>query len=237
MLDLNNNGDALLITCEHVVTAPDTIISYFDGDDLPANTFIKSISIKRSQSNLIFIPGQLSTFEVIASNSLTDIALLKTNINREARKEYQPLPFSMGRSDRLQLGSFLYILGYPKGFPMITRGVVSTKGLPPHRFFIIDALFNPGISGGLVISSNDNFNNFEWVGLARSATASREQVLVPSPNSEDENKNILRPYRNQIYIDQKHRISYGITQAVPIDEIRSFIDENRGLIRRHGFNY
>lgn len=237
MLDLNNNGDALLITCAHVVTAPDTIITYFSGDDLPDNRYIQSISIKRKQSNLIFTSGELSTFEVIAENSLADLALLSTAINSKMREKHRPLPFSMGRSAYLQLGSFLYIMGFPKGFPMITRGVVSTKGLPPYRFFIIDALFNPGISGGLVISSNDNFKSFDWVGLARSATASREQILVPSPNRENENQNILRPYSDQVYIDQKDRISYGITQAIPIDEIRSFINDNRSVIRKRGFNY
>jgi S1-C subfamily serine protease len=238
MLDLNNSGDALLITCAHVVTAPDTLISYFEEDDtIPADTFIESISIKRRQSNLIFTSGELSTFNIIAQDDLSDIALLNTNLGNKMQEKHFPLRFSMGRSERLQLGSFLYILGFPKGFPMITRGIVSTKGLKPHRFFITDALFNQGISGGLVISSNDNFNSFEWVGLARSATASREQILVPKPDIESENENRLYPYNDQVYIDYKDRISYGITQVVPIDKIRSFIQENRSLINSLGFSY
>lgn len=240
ILDLDDEGETLLITCAHAVNSPDTLISYFEGEGFPSDTFVESVSIKRRQTDLLFTPNGLSNFEVIAEDRLSDLALLSATLNSDARSEYRSLGFEMGRMEYLQPGSFLYVLGFPKGFPMITRGVASTQALRPHRYFIMDALFNPGVSGGLVISSRDNFRSFEWIGMARSATASKETVLVPRPDAEEENNSqqrIIRPYGDTVFIDQKNRISYGITQAIPISEIRSFLDENSALISRQGFSY
>lgn len=240
ILNLNGDGQTMLITCAHAVNSPDTLISYYADENLPPNTFIESVSIKRRQTNLLFTPSELSNFEIIAEDRISDLALISATLNSDSRSNHQSLAFKMGNMEHLQLGSFLYVLGFPKGFPMITRGIASTRGLRPHRFFIMDALFNPGISGGLVISSRDNFRNFEWIGMARSATASEETVLVPRPDDDGDGSSsqqqVLRPYNDTIFIGRKNRISYGITQAIPISEIRTFIDENRSVIRRHGFN-
>lgn len=240
ILDLNRDGEAMLITCAHAVNSPDTLISYFSDESYPPNTFVETISIKRRQTNLLFTPSELSSFEIIAEDRLTDVALLSATLNSKSQSEHRSLTFEMGSMDHLQLGSFLYVLGFPKGFPMITRGVASTRALRPHRFFIMDALFNPGISGGLVISSRDNFRNFEWIGMARSATASQETVLIPRPDDDggaSGQQRIVRPYNDTVFLGQKRRISYGITQAIPISEIRSFLEENSGVIGRHGFDY
>ncbi|SMO66728.1 S1 family peptidase [Fodinibius sediminis] len=236
ILDLNDNGEALLITCAHSVTSPDTLINYFIDEGYEQNTYIESISIKRRQTNLLFTVSELTNFEIIAEDRLSDLALLSTTLNPDTQSQHRALRFPMGQMEHLRLGSFLYVLGYPKGFPMITRGIASTRGNPPHRFFIMDALFNPGISGGLVIGSRDHFRSFEWLGMARSATASQETVLLPYPDSEEDvQAGVIRPYTDQIFLGQKNRIAYGITQAIPISEIRSFLDKNSRVISRHRF--
>src|SRR5699024_5885613 len=173
----------------------------------------QSISVKRRQSNLIFSPGNFSNFEVIANDPLSDLALITAEFKSEMNQGHNSLPLSMGRSEDMQIGSFLYILGFPKGFPMITRGLANNRGLEGRRFFITDALFNPGISGGLIIASNDRFNSFEWVGMARSATADREKILIPDPTIDNYEERIGTPYTDDIFIGRKNRISYGITQA------------------------
>ncbi len=237
LLSLNNRNEALLITTAHTVTSSDTLITYYEGEQIPANTFIETISIKRRQNNLIFTPEELSNFEIIAQDALMDLALLSANMQADIRTNHRELSFSMGRSEKIQLGSFLYILGFPKGYPMITRGIASSSGVQSHqRFFVSDALFNPGISGGLVLASNDQFNSFEWVGMARSAAASREPYLIPNPDDEYSN-NVIKPYTGTTFIEEKRRISYGITHAIPINEIRNFIENNQDAIRRNNFNY
>lgn len=226
----------LFISCNHVVSSPDTLITYYDEENIPKNTYVKSVSIKNRQNNLIFTSKRLQSFEVIASDANTDLALFTADLGLEQRGGTQSLNIAPGNSENLQLGSFLYILGFPRGYPMITRGLASISQSSHPNYFVTDALFNPGISGGLVLASRDDFQSFEWVGIARSSTASKENILVPRPNLED-TKRAARPYLDTPYVQQKTRITYGITQTIPINTIKKFIAEHQKEIARNGFEY
>lgn len=231
-----NKEKLLLITCNHVVSSPDTLISYYEGEDIPKDKFIKSISIKRKQNNLIFASPLLSRFEIIASDQKNDLALLTSRLSDNANYDFKPLNISRGNSDNIQMGSLLYVLGFPRGHNMVTRGLASTSEGYSPRFFITDALFNPGISGGMVLASKNNFRSFEWVGMARSATASKEEILVPSPGYMDTDP-ATKAYPGIPYVQQKTRISYGITQVIPINNIESFLNKHKRQISRSGFSY
>lgn len=231
----HNKKNSLLITCEHIVSFQDTLITYYEGEEIPPNTYVESISIKQNQSNFIYTPHQFGRFDIIASDASSDLALLSASLSDEVKALQHPLSFSAGQIDNLQVGSFLYIFGFPKGYPMVTRGLASTDGKWNNRFFVTDASFNPGVSGGLIIASNDNFKSFQWIGIARSATASKENLLVPRPN-EVYGKQV-QPYNDTLFVQQKTRISYGITQAIPINRIKSFLADNKQVLSRHGFSY
>ncbi len=226
----------LLISCDHVVTSPDTVIAYAEGNGIPEETYIESISIKQRQNNLIFTTRQLQSFNIIASDQNTDLALFTAEFDGENNNYAQPLDFPLGNSAELKLGSFLYVLGFPRGYPMVTRGLASISENRTSNFFITDALFNPGISGGLVLASKDNFHSLQWVGIARSATASTENILVPRPNSEKHDR-AARPYRDTPFVQEKTRITYGITQTIPINTIKEFISKHQAEISRSGFDY
>lgn len=233
---LQNDGqNVMLITCDHVVSSPDTVVSYYEGSNIPSDTFVKAISIKRKQNNLIFTNQELFSFNVIASDRRYDLALLSTSLDNKSGLAQRSLNVRTGNSNDLVMGSLLYVLGYPRGYPMVTRGVASTSEFRSDHYFITDALFNPGISGGLVLASKDNFRSFEWVGMARSATASKEDVLVPQPA--DHYERAPKPYTDTPYVQSKNRISYGITQTIPIDTIKNFLEEHQQQISRNGFQY
>jgi len=224
----------LLITCQHVVSFPDTVITYYDSENIPPETYIQSISIKQRQTNLIFKSNRLKSFEILATDSRSDLALLSASFDDQPQETEESLDMPIGENDRLQLGTFIYIIGFPKGYNIVTRGVVGDAGSQHDRFFVMDALFNPGVSGGLIIASRDNYRSFEWVGMARSASVDREDYLVPSPTLEDFG-NTIEPYQDTVYVQQKNRISYGITQAVPMNRIRSFLSKHKDVIRKNGF--
>ena len=232
-----NLDRALLITCNHVVSSPDTVIKYYEGKGIPSKTYIESVDIKQRQHNLIFSPQDLHGFDIIASNSNADLALLSTKLGNTIKSFKHPLSFSLGNDNFLKMGSFVYVMGYPKGYLMLTRGIVSTSSVPQNsRFFVSDAIFNHGISGGLVFASNDNFKTFEWIGMARSASAENEDYIVPRPEPGKYGR-ITRPYQDSLFVQQKTKISYGITQAIPINGIKSFLNENKRALLRNGFTY
>lgn len=236
ILQYNNSDRVLLITCNHVVSSADTVISYYKGKSIPSNTFVKSISIKQRQNNLIFSPKDLQDFDVIATDPYADLALLSTKLSEHIESLKHPLTFEAGNNDFLQMGTFLYVMGYPKGYLMLTRGLASDSEPQNRRFFVTDAIFNPGISGGLVFASNDNFRSFEWLGIARSASADNEDYVVPRPETDKYGK-IARPYNDSLFVQKRTHISYGITQAIPINGIKNFLNENKRAILRNGFSY
>jgi S1-C subfamily serine protease len=229
-----NNRNSLLVTCQHTVFFPDTMITYYRGPDIPDETYIESISIKKNQTNLVYTSSELQPFNVLATNRRFDLALLNVEFEQVGNLGLYPLSVKTGNSDFLQLGSLIYVLGFPKSYPMVTRGLASSSESWNDRFFVTDASFNPGISGGLILASNNNFKSFQWVGVASSSTATREQVLVPRPENDNFTR-ITRPYTDSVFVQQKTRINYGITQAIPINQVKEFLKNQRPLLERKGF--
>lgn len=144
-----------------------------------------------------------------------------------------PLQIPAGNAKRLRLGSFVYVLGYPLGAPMVTRAIVSAPNYNSLGGFLTDAVFNHGISGGLIIASDDNFRSFQWVGMATAASATQHVYLVPDPSKTESYWN-HEVYTDTIYISKKRTINYGLTESTPIEEIMSFLSSHAGKLQNKG---
>lgn len=230
----NNTQTIGLLTNAHVVDFPDTLISYVDQKGVPANTFIKSLKIKRNQTNLIYDLPNVGSFEVVGADKIVDLALLKVSKNKFKELEAPTLPISIGDPADLDWGSFVYIIGYPKGYPMITRGIVSDPRRNENDDFLTDALFNPGISGGMIMATRNNFRSFEWVGMTNTASADLKRSLVPDPTKSNEYGS-FEVYTDSVFVETQTQLVYGITQSIPIKRIIAFLEANENEIRKMGF--
>lgn len=224
-----------LLTCAHVVNFPDTLIEYIKREDLPLDTYVNSIAIKLFQRNFLYDLPNVAEFDIMDLDERDDLALIVLSGNSDARINVPPLSIQWGDSKKLTWGSFVYIAGYPKGFPMVVRGIVSDPNRSDEGDFLTDALFNPGISGGIVLASRNNFSSFEWVGMANAASATNSMVLVPDPSKSGYYKT-LDPYPGTAFIEKRSELSYGITQAIPTGKIISFLKRNRRMLRYLGLN-
>jgi len=116
-----------ILTNHHVVENADVIqVSLFNGDSLEA--------------------------EVIGSDALTDIALLKVNPENLAE-------IPVGDSDDVEVGDFVIAIGNPFGLGhTVTSGIVSALGRTGisrdglEDFIQTDASINPGNSGGALVN-------------------------------------------------------------------------------------
>lgn len=231
---MKNKRHAILITTQHALAYPDTLIAYKKGSNIPRKTYIESIGIKQNQRNYIVTTSGLYDIDIIAEDVRQDMALIRLNVS-DTYLEASPLNIRIGKARDLQLGSFLYILGYPLGSPMVTRGIVSAPDYNGGGSFLTDALFNHGISGGLIIATRNNFQSFEWVGMAVTASATDQQFLVPDPERKDEYES-MQAYTDTAYISERRIINYGITDATPIEEIMQFLLRNEDRLNRYGFS-
>lgn len=218
-----------MITCAHVVDFPDTIFAYHDLN----KTVVKSISIKQEQT--IYESGKSlqNNIEIVAMNAKTDLAFLKRKISAT---EVIPPPFSLkkGEVDKLQWGSKVYVLGYSLGKFLITEGIVSVDKSMSKRF-ISDALFNKGVSGSPVFGLQEGSEDYVWLGMASSAASQSFEYLEPMKNTVG-----FQNYHKEVYegaiVKNKQLINYGVTYSIPIEEIVTFVANNKLAINLAGFD-
>jgi hypothetical protein len=245
------NRNLALITVDHVLHFPDTIVAFFDdggGTGAPGAAaggprLVESVSFKLRRVNWVLgLPG-LDPFEILVRDPQRDLALIGVHYPYEERRWDLPVPVEVpipvlslvtGDSGRLSLGSFVYVLGYPHGYPMVTRGIVSAPSDPSVGSFLVDGLWNRGMSGGLILAVRGGTGAMEWVGMARAAAASTEARLVPEPTATTDPR-VRRPYDGPIFLEEFRRIEYGITFTVPVTEIRRFLDQHREALDGLGY--
>ncbi len=230
----SNGKNIVLLTCAHAVRAADTIIDWYEYSDLGNNRYIQSISIRFRQQLYVRDIPEGSKFRELASDTKNDIAFIGT----EYTEPVNNIPFfknKCGNSSDLEWGSFLYFVGYPTGQQMVTHGIVST--LPQKAgYFLTDALFNEGFSGGIALAVTESGGNFELVGMARSVAGNFGYMLKPEKENHEFTYNPAIPYTGNVYVNQKKDISYGVTSVVSINQIRQFYTENRTRLNDTGYN-
>lgn len=229
------NHRIALLTCAHVVSEPDTILSYYyniDGE----RTWLQSVSIKQKQQNFVSDMRGVGELEILIIDQKRDIAV----VGKEGifySNFIKLFEYPLGRTDDLEWGSSVYLIGYPMGYKMITRGIVSNPRVNASGSFLLDALFNRGLSGGLVLAVRDGATNLELVGLAKSVSAESGFILTPEQDIQRPAYDPHVPYDGKIYVHQKRHINYGITHAITIETIQDFFKDNEVYFLSRGYDF
>jgi len=229
-----NQNYVVLLTVSHVVSFPDTVISYFINPDGSSSNYVQSISIKTRQTHYVPDLPQTGEFELIVHDPLLDIALLGHHFKTSNAFTLPEFSYPWGNSSELEWGSFVYVFGFPMNFKMVTKGIVS-KSSKDKNTFLIDAGFDKGSSGGIVLAVRDGVPNFELVGLVRSVPAEYEFSLKPFATENEIDFNPMIPYKGQAYVDKTQIFKNGIIKVIAVETVKNFIEHKEKVVNEKGY--
>jgi hypothetical protein len=231
-----------LLTTHHVVYLPPVLVQFYEEEEGRAGTApsrpprVASVSYRTSEMGGLLQHPDLGPFEVLARDEENDLAILGMRLRQwSVPTDYPPLRLNIGDPRRLSWGSFVYVLGFPRGYPMVTRAIVSDPDRDGRGAFFTDGLWNEGISGGMILGVRGETGELEPVGLARAGAADRELRLLPDTTGIPIHDDVVRPYTGPLYLESFLRIQYGITLSVPMTVVNEFLARSRGGVRSRGY--
>lgn len=225
-----NEGKVGILTCAHVVEFPDTIISYFPDSEGKLTTQLQVIFIKERQ--VIYAAGfpEGSEFELIVSDKKSDLALIGKDYKILSDLKFSVFNYPLGKAKELDWGSFVYLFGYPMNYQMVTKAIVSNPNRDEFGSFLVDAVVNNGMSGGIVLAIKDGVPNFEMVGMIQWVPEEEENILIPKKLNNNERYNPIVPYKGEEYVKRFSSIKYGIARVISLEAIKAFFINNKEML-------
>ena len=232
IISVSGNKIALL-TAAHIVSYPDTIITYYSYNGRRSK-YIESILFKERQKIYSDLP-EGGMLKIIAMDDKNDIAIIGNSFNKITPIRFPVFDFQFGNAKELKWGSFVYLLGFPMHNKMVTSGIVSNPNYNGTGNFLVDAPINRGSSGGLVLAIRGKAPNFELVGIVSSVPAEKRYVLTPNNPSRDINFLPGTLYSGDMTIEKLDGIKYGIGKIVSAEKIKLFIKKYESELINSGY--
>jgi hypothetical protein len=229
------NKRIALLTCAHVVDFPDTIITYYNGEDKKQTEFIQRIAVKDRQTNYVAAIQGLHNLEILAINQENDIALIGQTIESPVAPNITVFNYPIGKAKELEWGAFVYLFGYPAGYRVVTKAIVSNPNRDRYGSFLTDAVFNRGFSGGIVLAIRDGVPNFELVGMMKLVPGYQHYYLTPAKEGEQIEFDPNIPFKGDIFAESRTDIIYGVAPAIPAELIVDFLQTNQQNLSDRGY--
>ncbi len=231
----SENGNIALLTCAHTVTFPDTIVAYRLDEKGKATNYIESISIKEKQ--VIYAAGfpEGSHVDIIVKDDRLDIAVLGRKYDAPTKVNLPAFKYPIGKAKEVEWGTFVYLFGYPLNYKIITKAIVSGPRRDESGSFLVDAVINPGFSGGLVLAIRDGVPNFELIGMVQWVPEDDESFIYPETLKDKTTYNPVVPYKGNLFVRKHSSIKYGIAKIIPIESIMTFLIQNKPYLNDRGF--
>ncbi len=224
-----------LLTCAHIVAFPDTELAYHLGPDRHPTPYLKTYSVKERQLNFVGILPEGGALEILAMDKGADVAILGKQFDQAPSVPLSVFPYPAGRASELEWGAFLYLFGYPSGYRMVTKGIVSSPNRDRRGAFLTDAVIGGGFSGGIAVAIRDGVPNFELVGMVKMVSARTAYVLRPPHEDGQVEYDPTVPYTGEVFVERDTDIEYGVAQAVPIEAILEVLGANRSALEARGY--
>lgn len=224
----------LLVTCAHVVSFPETLLTYHYDTQRQKTVYLRTLSVKERQSNYVVGIAGVKQVDILAQDIQRDVAFV--GVKYSGGFAVPSIRYPFGRANELEWGNFVYLFGYPAGQCILTKGIVSNPRKDRYGSFFIDAVVNRGFSGGPVFAIRDGVPNFELVGIVRLVVGREEYHLTPAPDGVAIEYAPDVPYIGDIYVEKRLNVEYGVTLVIPSETILTVFENSKDHIRAFGYD-
>jgi len=224
-----------VMTSHHIIDFPDTIFTYYADENNKPTEFIQSMAVKERQKNYIATIQGAGSLEVLAADKAYDLAILGQKIDDPSVNGIPVFSYPIGKAKELEWGAFVYLFGYPEGYRIITKGIVSDPNRDKNGTFLTDGVFNKGFSGGIVLAIRDGIPNFELVGMVKMVPGYQEYFLSPTKEGESVNYELQSSFTGTSYVNSRTEIIYGVSPTIPVELIVKFFEANEEQLNRKGY--
>jgi len=216
-----DDSAAVLLTCRHVVSYPDTVFSYDDRADRYGNRYLLGISVKSDQL-VVVSDGRTHWPALLCSEDPeNDLALIR--IQRYFGTSGMVSLLAVDDSGFPRWGDRVWMLGYPSGKAVLTGGILS-RCRDNDRLLVTDAPFSEGCSGAAAFVWDNYAGVFRLAGIGRSVAARTRFQLRPESRIHEKSYNTSLPYRGAVFIDPVKEHVPGVTFIIPAPVIMNFLD-------------
>ena len=231
----NENSRIGVLTCAHIVDYSDTVVTRYLDPDFHVTPYLRTFAIKTNQFMYLNEVAGGTALDILALDRSADLAVLGQTLTENKNLLVRAFHYPLGKARQLEWGSFVYLFGYPSGYRMITKGIVSLSGRPTPSSFVVDAVVSPGSSGSIALAIRDGVPNFELVGIIKMIPAQASYVLTPAKEGFVE-YDALEPYHGEVFVQRKAEIQQGIAVAIPIETIVTFLYKYQSQLTQKGYD-
>ena len=231
----NESSRIGVLTCAHLVDYADTVVTPYLDPSFRVTPYIRTYAVKTTQFMFLNDVAGGTALDILALDRSADLAVLGQTLTENKNLLVKTFRYPLGRAKQLEWGSFVYLFGYPSGYRMVTKGIVSLSGRSAAGSFVVDAVVSPGSSGSIALAIRDGVPNFELVGIIKMIPAQASYVLTPAKEGFVE-YDALEPYHGEVFVRRKSEIQQGIAVAIPVETIGTFLYKHQSQLARKGYD-
>jgi len=234
LLLMHDEVRALILTSSHLVSPPDTLLSYYP--EAATDTIQgRSSSAKALFSRASAISGDLSVrhpsqalirAEIVAEDRRNDLALISVSWRPGLAATF---PYSFAYRQPAAVGEVGLAIGFPEEIKQVTFGMVSPSPYPGN--FALGIIGRFGFSGCPVLMIRQS-GELAFAGLGRGAPYSETAIIAPP--ADFANGYYLQPEDvTRLRVERVQQVNAGMLYCVDIQRIGDFIAQSRAALARN----
>jgi hypothetical protein len=220
--------NAVILTCEHILTSPDTLRTYYRDTAGNETKVLASRGIKtRTTHQVINQINQMLAVEVLRTDPRVDLGLVLV-----ATTPTLGVPFAhrIAYQTEVKWGDLAFVFGYPREIKQLTAGLISPAPYPGT--FSLDVVGRFGFSGGPVFVVRPG-GALELAGIIRGVPINKFQYVSPPPEIPP-GQPLTAEDLTLLTAQEYDQIEYGMVYAVSAERIGRFLKESAPMLEKRG---